>query len=85
MDEKYNEYVKRFRSVFDGHKKVECYPIYFCYREDGIWFRFHNTIIYHHEDKMTLKDIEQKIMKDLPFIGSVQFYDECGYHGGIIL
>lgn len=89
MDENYNKCVEHFRKMFDNYKKpfrkIEYYPIYFHYADDGIWFRFHNELIYHHKDNMTLKDLENKLMEDFPFIESVQFYDEIGYQAGIII
>ena len=89
-DKKYNEYVEHCRESFNNYKglkrKIEHYSIYFHRSEDGIWFRFPtNWISYHADDGMTLKDVERELVRDFPFIESVQFYDEIGYGAGIII
>jgi hypothetical protein len=93
-NKEYNDYVSHQQASVDEYKKhniyireLENYPIYVIYREDNHWyFRFQSNLKYFQaDDGMTLKDIETELIKDIPYIKSIQFYDEFGYSAGILI
>ena len=93
-NKEYNDYVSHQQELVDEHKKrnlpireLEHYPIYVKYSEDNrIYFRFEKNLKYFLADEgMALKDIERELVKDVPYIKSVQFYDEVGYSAGIVI
>ena len=88
-NKEYNTYVSEQKELVDEHKKhnlsireIEHYPIYVTYNGDNcIYFRFESNLNYFRADEgMTLKDIAHELVKDIPYIKSVQFYDEIGCH-----
>ena len=93
-DKEYKDYVSHQQAFVDEYKthnicprELENYPIYITYGEDNHWyFRFQSNLKYFQaDDEMTLKDIETELIKDIPYIKSIQFYDEFGYSAGIII
>ena len=93
-NKEYNKYVSHQKELVDEHKKhnlsireIERYPIYITYNGDNcIYFRFEPNLNYFRADEgMTLKDIARELVKDIPHIKSVQFYDEIGYKAGIAI
>jgi len=89
MTKDYYKEVERTRIFFDNYKgfvrKIEHYPVYFYIGDGGIWFRFQYNLGYYYAGNLVLKDIENRLINDFPYIKSVQFYDEIGYNAGIIV
>jgi hypothetical protein len=93
-NKEYNAYVSHQQELVDEHKKrnlpirkIEHYPIYVMYGGDNcIYFRFESNLKYFRADEgMTPKDIARELVKDIPYIKSVQFYDEISYRAGIVI
>jgi hypothetical protein len=90
----YNEYVTHQQELWTEWvnagkewKEVEYWPVSFMRRQDGkIWFKLPKTIMWIVTDEgMTLKDIQDEILKDIPYVKSVQFYDETPWGAGIVI
>lgn len=83
---KMKEYFEKYIAKGFPYKKVDGYSVYITNYHDGIYFRFQTSLIrWKLDDGMTLKDLEQRLIQDLPFIESVQFYDETPYGWGILI
>lgn len=93
-NEFYNEYVAHQQElctefVNGGNelKEVEDWPISFMCLQDGkIRIKLPNTITWMvTDDGMTLKGIQDEILKDIPYVKSIQFYDETPWWAGIVI